>query len=558
MQKNATPSVSNFQLFFNTKFFKACEMIEYVNALEDETVKDEINLAKYPIFRYKSRSSVQYGFRNSKISYDDFVRPKKFPHIKKISPLLSKIIQCSPREAFIILSNDWENYYDVDENKDVIFKQEDVPSEQKSYVAVSSNGTKTSEYKATSYVSDSINIVIPLLGGRTCKVQNEDYNKDYITWVKEFDKDYSSRELRMSHMLYRITLQIVKATKNPYWDERQLFRFYVLNAFLSSEKSSETYGEFFEKNKEELWLGYRNVNNDYNNKHTKNLYEAFIRMDTVLNFYELKSSETQEIFNTFTKQEILKIIENYLTNTDSRNVPNDFVKFPIVGFSGRGYLEKLNEVVKILREDTVINYDHDLLQKKIFNNLCEIFKKNNVDVNFAQLWNNKNRAVYDYVYLMQIQIGKLLNPGSFDYTKKNSLTPADKKNRIDIFNNLFKNSDNLSAEEISGFIYALSSTKSFVSRGGEKSFAIIVQLFDKYGVENSVRFIAETMMYYNHELPSVVEWKKFIKENDKIDFELDPSLIIPFVLSTEKKQNRDMIKIEKVRSIIRRMNQLTE
>lgn len=506
MFKNTLFSMSMLVRYFNIDGFLI--MKNFVNSLNINEAKEEymrskeMKLGKYPIFRYGR--SYQYGYKPS----------SKNSHIE-ITPELQSIIDFDPYDVRLILFPEWEKMHS---NEDMI------------------------KLASPRFYKNYSTSIIPAIGSKT---MNTDLNwTDFYNWVENQGVQQPvRRDEVMSTMLYNISHSMVFKTFSTHWDERQLFRFFTMNAFIGikSRKKDFNYGIFMQENKEELWESYILMEDKYNNNYTTIFYDYFSRLNTILNFYPTAIDETTAIINNIKRNELISLIK------ESSNM-----SLPIIGHSGRGYKKKLEETVQLIKEldnNPEEKYNHIEMSKIVAKNLTKSMKKYKVNPDLSGKFVNSTEGISYYMIRSQIN----------NFTESRDLTKQKvRKNLMEKFNN---NYEKFEPWELVAFLFVLNNPKYFFNRAGEKGLIVIDEAIDKYGIENFLPFIAETMMDCNIELPTYSDWAKFLKnDKDNTDFDssLPPSLFLSMMLKEERNHFRNITEIAKARGFVKFVENICE
>jgi len=460
-------------------------MNDFIELMKNDEVlnnmAEEINtreLARYPIYHYRS---YYYYTQNS----------NKTNHIANISTFLQNIINEARDNTHVVMFPDWENR--------VALKSEDISSY---------GGYNTGLPPLGKFSTEDLDEFIAYSSYRV-------YKKfaDFIDVTKK-PKINTAEE-----MLFGISFNMVYGTNfynngSNFWDEAQLYRFYILNSFLGQNKF-KTFGKFVEKNKEDLWDDYKIIKDNTNN-HSHILFNYFSNLNSLLNVYysKTKQKEIDELFGSLTKDEILRLI-----NPSSRR------EFPDVPESGNGYLKKLEESLKIIRELKKFKYSDEEMMSSLTNAFTKSLKNNGVDFDFK----NKKSDYYR----------KITYPTSLEFRNMvNVDTIAEKVLVKKIVDSLESNIEEFTPADLLAFIFTITHPKFFFNRAGKKGMKVLNDAIDKFGMNVVVPFVAEIMMEHNSELPTYSDWQKFFKDGESLEDAISPSLMVSMMLNGNRNQKR--------------------
>lgn len=494
------------------------------------------------------RKFVRYPILHKSVRrYYHSAHPKtKISHIKKEfrSESFNKILNIdSPNSIRIALFPGWENFYNFNNFEE---------SSRKNY--------------SLRFVPP---IVIPAIGEKEIKLENlqkvrslhsSSPQNSFNIWTIsmglkshiELGCSKYKPKRSMSRMMYFIGREMVEVHKFDFWDEKQLYRFYTMNAFLGDQHDDKTYGEFVFNNEEELWDNYRSLSNAYNNKHTINFYMHFLKLDSILNYFHLNSEKSEPLINNLTKDQIHYVIDNEK-------------KFPKIGNSGSGYFEKLEKSIENLKnindDAETVKYDRLALSKTILESISKSLKKYDFDTNFKDIkvFDNHGNIGFAKNTPDSIDDERLmlsLYSSAFDFA--NTKIIYQQATRVKITKELNDNWDKFELWEIVAFLYVLANPKYMFNRAGEKGYSIIVKSIDKFGIEVVVPFISEIMMDCNGELPTYSDWKKFLDEGGKLENEITPSLFLFLMLDKDRDQVRKLDDIVKDRNFVKQVQKICD
>lgn len=468
---------------------------EVLNSMAEEVNTRE--LARYPIYRYRS---YYYYAQNS----------NKTNHIENISPLLQKIINEARDNTHVVMFPDWESR--------VALKSEDISS------------------------SGGYNSGLPPLG----RFSTEDLDElivysSYRVYKKFVDFIDVSQKLKINtaeEMLFGISFNMAYGgdfynNGSKFWDEAQLYRFYVLNSFLG-QNNFKTFGKFAEKNKDDLWDDYKIIK-DNTNKHSLVLFNRFSNLNSLLNVYysKTKQEEIDELFGSLTKDEILRIVS-----------PSSRREFPNVSENGTGYLKKLEESLKIIRDLKKFKYSDEEMMSSLAESFKKSLKNNGVDFDF----NDKKSDYYKKIaYPTKLEFRDMANVD----------TIAEKVLVKKIVNSLGDNIEEFTPADLLAFIFTITHPKFFFNRAGKKGMKVLNDAIDKFGMGVVVPFVAEIMMEHNSELPTYSDWQKFFKDGESLEDAISPSLMVSMMLNGNRNQKRrDEREISFFRTIVKNVEKM--
>jgi len=493
---------------------------------------------RYPILRKGIRKYYFSAFPKTKIS-----------HIKKEfrSEWFSEIVSLDlPYPITIALFPGWENFYNFEDLEE--------------------DHGKTSSWRFVS------SIFIPAIGGKQIKLENlkkvknlyspspqNSFNiwtismglKSYIELSK--NKYFSKKS--MSQMMYLIGREMIEKHKFDFWDEKQLYRFYTMNAFLGNKHDDKTYGEFISNHEEELWNNYRSLSNFYNHKYTVDFYLHFLELNSILNYFHLHSEKSEILINSLTKDQIRYIVDN------EKN-------FPKIGNSGSGHFEKLKKSIESLRninnsdsDSQIKEYDRVKMSKSIQSLIAKMLKKYDFDANFedikviggygiAEFVRNVPKSHKDRKMLMSLFYS------SFSFANTKTIYQQDTRRKITEL--MDENWDKVETWEFIAFLYILATPKHLFNRAGERGYTVILESIEKFGFAKFVSFAADVMMDYDGELPTYSDWRKFLDNDEEIPDDMAPSLFFALMLDVDRNQKRTLNEILEHRKNVKRIQEICQ
>lgn len=297
-------------------------------------------------------------------------------------------------------------------------------------------------------------------------------SNDYMLLLKKYIPNLNIRylfgtKIRVSFLRYR-------------WDERMFTSFILHNEFLAHGKSDETMKEYYDKNILRIGEIYETFDiPEYT--HTDMLTKSH-EGSYMISFSLQRTDAIEKILNTVTKKELL-----YLSKIGST---------PLSSW-------KVGELKSVLR--TIRNSEMILSTDEVINGLNDSFANSlkNSDIS-AQYYNSAHSLVQDYIERFAIDVNM---------------------DKTIIFNEIQKNCNKISPQQMFLFLAILSRIELFVSIiGDSEALHIVAEIMS--GLDDAshfVNFITNLTVDCDSAWPSLKELLRISAKSPEI-FELEASL----------------------------------
>lgn len=322
----------------------------------------------------------------------------------------------------------------------------------------------------------------------------------------------------MSKILMNIAYSMLETSK--YWDDQLMFRFYAINEFISSNKNNKTtFGSYLKRERKALVESFR-YGIGTENKHSLKLAYLYGSEGHFLR-YNVNEPEKDciKLIESLTKKELLDIAES-----------NPQYYPPAIG---RNYTKTVEKIIQNVKSPKVVITHEDLydIGRQLF-----VDSLSKYEISFDD-FNSRERY-----RLMEIMM--------YNFSQHHLV---DNHMREQMLKKLDESSDKLEPYEILAFILVLGKPKFFFNRASvSKAYEVINYGLTEMDIEPElfIRFVIETVMTYNYELPAHSDWALFLKNEGCISDHIPPSLLIPLMLNKERNQKRGITELEKYRNLL--------
>ena len=310
------------------------------------------------------------------------------------------------------------------------------------------------------------------------------------------EKSLENQNDSVKNMLYRVASIMIYT--NPYWDERYLFQFYALNEFCASAMGNKiTFGKFVETNMEQLYDNFR-IGKGKVSSYSNLLLGHQLNDESFLHYRKSNSQETCDLINSLTKDEIYRIISNENSLLPKMNTQNsDFITQSIVKFF------KINETIPT----------DEVIDKRVRSII------------------NKSMIGYDQSLIIR------------------AINIVEKSYKYELFGNLLKSHfldllesvvSKLESYEILVFLIVCDNAYHYIDMDDIDKSGELMELVmnnDSFSAEDFVRFITESYLFYDGDLPHYDDWAEFIEYGNKLDGNIPASILMPIIINDAKVKN---------------------
>lgn len=332
----------------------------------------------------------------------------------------------------------------------------------------------------------------------------------YSANVKQGNKMY------MEHELFLIARNMVKT--RDFWDDKFLFRFYTINEFCGSKvASNKTFGEYISENMDKLYENFR-IGVGHRSNFTFTILSEYLENGNFMRYSDLSTDKNEPLIMSLTKDEVQSL---YL---DKKGYyPSAF---------GNNYTRVVLRIVSDIKAGNVAHSNESIT--KISNNLIE---KSLATKNLKLSDFKKKPLVFEGINKQKSWSEQLINSSKMKILDKLSLIV-----------------DKVEPHELLAFLLMLSKPKYFFNHSTiDSAYDVVLEALssENFTPEEFVKFVAETVMHYDLELPTCSDWQTYLQDEGSFSDEIPPSIAISFILNKERKHKRGAIsKLEKDRKMV--------